>query len=131
MKQINAKYELPEDITDEIYGPEDPIPLYFERNGCGYRWTIPYKNYKSVKYLKEPFSEEELLALGGKLIDILVVKRYSIDFKQKTGVQKLSVVMRSSESEDKQLLHKLTTGFRAKDKRLDKDIIPGTNNDNE
>ena len=131
MKQRNTKYELPKDITDEIYGPEDPIPFYFERNGCGYRWTIPYKNFNNLNDLEEPFKEEELLALGGKLVDILVVKRYSIDFKQKTGVQKLSVVMRSSETEDKQLLHKLTTGFRANDKRLDKDIIPGTNNNNE
>lgn len=131
MKQNHKHFELPKDITDEIYGPDDPIPFYFERNGCGYRWTIPYKNYNSISSLEEPFKEKELLALGGRLVDILVVKRYSINFKQKTGVQKLSVVMRSSESEDKQLLHKLTTGFRANDKRLDKDIIPGTNTDNE
>lgn len=78
--------------------------------------------------MEEPYKEEDLLALGGVLLDILVFDKYSIDFKQKTGVQKLKVFVKSSESEDKQLLHKITTELRAKDELIDKDNLPGTNN---
>lgn len=125
MAKKNKKYELPE-FADVIFKPDDLMAVYFVRNGCGYRWGIPYKIFKSSRFqdMKEPYKDEDLEALGGVLLDILVFDKYSIDFKQKTGVQKLQVVVRSSESEDKQLLHKITSEFRA----IDKDNIPGTNN---
>jgi hypothetical protein len=132
MNKKNKKYELP-DFADDIFMPDDLMKVLVERNGCMYFWGIPYKIYKSSRFqnMEEPYKDEDLEALGGVLLDILVVNKYSIDFKQKTGVQKLQVVVRSSESEDKQLLHKLATAIRAKDKPLNRDSIPGTNNDNE
>ena len=130
MNKKNKKYELPE-FADEIFTPEDLMSVYFVRNGCGYRWGIPYKTFKSSRFqnMEEPYKEEDLEALGGVLLDILVLNKYSIDFKQKTGVRKLEVVVRSSESDDKQLLHNLTSKFRAKEQQLNRDSIPGTNND--
>lgn len=121
----NSKYELPQ-FADDIFMPDDLMKVLVERNGCMYFWGIPYKIYKSSRFqdMEEPYKDEDLEALGGILLDILVFDKYSIDFKQKTGVQKLQVVVRSSESEDKQLLHKITSEFRA----IDKDNIPGTNN---
>ena len=132
MKKRNKKYELPE-FADDIFKPDDLMTVLVERNGCKYFWGIPYKIYKSSRFqdMEEPYKDEDLEALGGVLLDILVLNGLSIDFKQKTGVQKLSVIVRSSESEDKQLLHKLATGIRANDKQLNRDSIPGTNNDNE
>ncbi|MBI2595572.1 hypothetical protein HYW46_02435 [Candidatus Daviesbacteria bacterium] len=132
MKKRNKKYELP-DFADDIFMPDDLMKVLVERNGCKYFWGIPYRIYKSSRFqnMEELYKDEDLEALGGVLLDILVVNKYSIDFKQKTGVQKLQVVVRSSESEDKQLLHKLATGIRANDKPLNRDSIPGTNNDNE
>ncbi len=125
----NTKYELPEE-ADGLFAPNDLMSVLIERNGCIYKWGIPYKNFKSSQFqdMEEPYKEVDLQALGGVLLDILVLNKYSIDFKQKTGVRKLEVVIRSSETEDKQLLHKLTYGFRAKDEQVDKDTIPGTNN---
>lgn len=134
MKTTHKKYEFPEGEEFEgLVGPDDLMPVYFVRNGCGYRWGIPFKNYKSNGFqnLEEPYKEEDLEALGGVLLDILVLNKYSIDFKQKAGVRKLEVIVRSSESEDKQLLHKLTSEFRGKHKQLNRDSIPGTNNDHE
>ncbi len=130
MTKRNKKYELPE-FADDIFMPDDLMKVLVERNGCKYFWGIPYRIYKSSRFqdMEEPYKDEDLEALGGILLDILVVDKYSIDFKQKTGVQKLQVVVRSSESEDKQLLHKLTSEFRGKDKQLNRDSIPGTNND--
>lgn len=132
MAKRNKKYELPE-FADEIFKPNDLMSVLVERNGCKYFWGVPYSIYKSSRFqnMEEPYKDEDLEALGGVLLDILVVNKFSIDFKQKTGVQKLQVVVRSSESEDKQLLHKLATGIRAKDRALNRDSIPGTNNDNE
>ena len=132
MKTKHKKYELP-DFADEIFNPDDLMTVYFVRNGCGYRWGIPYKVYKSNRFqnLEEPYKDDDLQALGGVLLDILVINKHTIDFKQKTGVQKLQVVVRSSESEDRQLLHKLTSEFRAKDQQLNRDSIPGTNKVNE
>lgn len=132
MAKRNKKYELPE-FADDIFKPDDLMSVLVERNGCKYFWGVPYRIYKSSRFqnMEEPYKDADLEALGGVLLDILVVNKYSIDFKQKTGVQKLQVVVRSSESEDKQLLHKLATGIRAKDKPLNRDSIPGTNNDNE
>lgn len=134
MKNNLDKYKLPiGDKYEGLFGPEDLMSVYFVRNGCGYRWGIPYKSYQSKRFqsLEEPYKEADLEALGGVLLDILVLDKYSIDFKQKTGVQKLQVVVRSSESQDKQLLHKLATGIRSEDKPLNRDSIPGTNNDND
>ncbi len=132
MTKKNKKYELPE-FADDIFMPDDLMKVLVKRNGCMYFWGIPYKIYKSSRFqdMEEPYKDEDLEALGGVLLDILVLNGLSIDFKQKTGVQKLSVIVRSSESEDKQLLHKLATGIRANDKQLNRDSIPGTNNDNE
>ncbi len=129
MNKKNKKYELP-DFADEIFNSDDLMAVYFVRNGCGYRWGIPYKIFKSSRFqdMEEPYKDEDLEALGGVLMDILALNKYSINFKQKTGVQRLEVVVRSSESEDKQLLHKITSEFRAKNKVIDKDNIPGTNN---
>lgn len=125
----DSRFILP-DFAEDIYRPDDLVPIYYERNGCGYRWGIPFKNFQSFQQLNEPFVIEELLSLDAKLLDILVIGRYSIDFKNnKTGVRKLDVVVRSAESDDRQLLHKLSNKFRVKDKQVDKDSIPGTNND--
>ena len=129
----NTKYELPEE-ADGLFAPDDLMSVTIERNGCIYNWGIPYKNFKAPQFqnLKEPYKEEDLEELGGVLLDILVLNKYSIDFKQKAGVRKLEIVVRSSETDDKQLLHKLTSEFRGKYKQLNRDIIPGTNNnDNE
>ncbi len=128
----NSKYELPEE-ADGLFQPDDLMSVLIERNACIYKWGIPYKNFKSSQFqdMEEPYKESDLQALGGVLLDILVLDKYSIDFKQNTGVRKLEVVIRSSETEDKQLLHKLTHGFRAKDEQVVKDNIPGTNNDHE
>lgn len=125
MAKRNKKYQLPE-FADDIFKPDDLMKVLVERNGCKYFWGVPYKTYKSSRFqdMKEPYKDEDLEALGGILLDILVVDKYSVDFKQKTGVQKLQVIVRSSESEDKQLLHKITSEFRT----IDKDNIPGTNN---
>lgn len=134
MKKKNKKFQFPA-FADEIFEPDDLMAIYFVRNGCGYRWGIPYKVYKSAQFqgLKEPYKEKDLLALGGVLFDILVLNKYSIDFKDSSsGVKKLDVIIRSSESDDKQLLHKLTSGFRANDQSFIKDTIPGTkDNDHE
>lgn len=132
MNKKTSRYELPEE-ADWAFRPEDLMSITIERNGCIYNWGVPYKNVKSSDFqkLEEPYKEADLMALGGVLMDILVLDKYSIDFKQKTGVQKLQVAIRSSETEDKQLLHKLTSEFRAKDKQLNRATIPGTNNDNE
>jgi hypothetical protein len=129
MKTKNTKYELPEE-AEGLFAPDDLMSVLIERGGCIYKWGIPYKNFKSSQFqdMEEPYKEDDLQALGGVLLDILVLNRYSIDFKQKTGVRKLEVIIRSSESEDKQLLHKITNEFRAKDELIDKDTIPGTNN---
>lgn len=130
MNKKNTKYELPEE-ADSIFGPEDLMSVLIERNGCTYKWGIPYKNFKAIQNMEEPFKEDDLIALGGKLLNVLVANSYTVDFKQKTGVRKLDVAVFSSESEDRQLLHNLTSKFREKDKQLDKDRLPGTNNDNE
>lgn len=129
IKTKNTKYELP-DFADEIFGPEDLMSVLIERNGCTYKWGIPYKNFKALQDLEEPFKEDELVALDGKLLNVLVTSEYTIDFKQKTGVRKLDVTVFSSESEDRQLLHKLSNEFRTKDEQLNKDGLPGTK-DNE
>lgn len=120
-----SKYE------NSVFESEDLIAIYYTKNGCGYRWGIPFKNFGAFEQLKKPYQIDDLLSLGAKLFDILVVGQHSIDFKQNTGVQKLEVVVRSAESEDRQLLHRITSEFRAKDTEVDKDNIPGTNNDNE
>jgi len=127
MKKKNTKYELPEE-ADSIFEPEDLMSVLIERNGCTYKWGIPYKNFKAIQNMEEPFKEDELMALGGKLLNVLVANSYTVDFKQKTGVRKLDVAVFSSESEDRQLLHNLTSKFREKDKQVDKDSLPGTNN---
>jgi len=126
-----SKYEFP--IGEEYEGlidPEELMSVIIERNGCMYKWGIPFKNFSKVKTLKEPLKEDDLLELGGKLLNILISKTTSINFKKsKTGVQKLNVAIISSESEDMQLLHKLSNELRLKDKELIKDSIPGTNNE--
>jgi hypothetical protein len=127
MKTKNTKYELPED-AENIFTPDDLMSVLIERNGCIYKWGIPYKNFKAIQDMEEPFKENELIALGGKILNVLVTNGYAIDFKQKTGVRKLDVAVFSSESEDRQLLHNLTSKFRKKDKQVDKDKLPGTNN---
>ncbi len=134
MKNKSDKYRLPKgDKYEGLFAPEDLMAVYFIRNGVGYRWGIPYKNFNSSRFqeMKEPYADKDLVALGGVLLDILVIDKYSIDFKQKTGVQKLSVVVRSSEADDKLLLHKLTGKFREKSEHLNRDTIPGTNKDHE
>src|SRR3989338_6945890 len=106
----NKKYE-PSEETDWAFEPDDLMSVTIERNGCIYNWGIPYKNLKSPQFqnLEEPYKEEDLITLGGRLLNILIVDGYSIDFKQsKTGVQKLKVAVFSSETEDRQLLHKLS-----------------------
>jgi hypothetical protein len=134
MKNKSDKYKLPTgDKYEGLFGPEDLMAVYFVRNGVGYRWGIPYKNFNSHRFqdMQEPYRDEDLKALGGVLFDILVLDKYTIDFKQKTGVQKLSVVVRSSEADDKQLLHKLTGKIREKSELLNRDNMPGTNKDHE
>lgn len=129
----NLKQHSLSEYKNTIYQPDDLVPIYYTRNGCGYRWGIPFKNFGTFENLKKPYKIEELTALDAVLLDILVFDKYSIDFKDaKSGVKKLEVTVRSSESEDKQLLHKIVSGFRADDEVLDKDNIPGTNdNDHE
>lgn len=112
--------ELPEELTC-WYKPDDLIAFSFERNECIYVWTIPYKNYKEINKLNQPFMDEELVALGGKVKTIFVRDRYSIDFKGNMGVKKLDVTVFSTEAEDRQLLHTVSTEFRAKERLLDKD----------
>lgn len=134
MKNKSDKYKLPTgDKYEGLFAPEDLMAVYFVRNGVGYRWGIPYKNFNSHRFqdMQEPYRDEDLKALGGVLLDILVLDKYKIDFKQKTGVQKLSVIVRSSEADDKQLLHKLTGKIREKSELLNRDNIPGTNKDHE
>lgn len=133
MNKKTSRYELPEE-ADWAFEPEDLMSITIERNGCIYNWGVPYKNVKSTAFqkLEEPYREEDLIALGGKLLNILIVDGYSIDFKQsKTGVQKLKVAVFSSETEDRQLLHKLSSEFRLKDTPLDRDTVLGTNKENE
>lgn len=134
MKNKSDKYKLPTgDEYEGLFNPEDLMAVYFARNGVGYRWGIPYKNFNSSRFqdMKEPYADKDLVALGGVLLDILVIDKYSIDFKQKTGVQKISVVVRSSEADDKQLLHKLAGKIREKSELVNRDSIPGTKKDHE
>ena len=119
--------ELPEELT-WWYKQDDQIAFSFVRNECVYVWTIPFKNYKLVDKLDKPFRDEELVALGAKVKTILVSNRYSIDFKGNVGVKKLDVSILSTESEDRQLLHKVSTEFRAKEKLLNNDSLVGTKN---
>lgn len=131
MKKSPSEHSLSE-YEDTVFESEDLVAIYYTKNGCGYRWGIPFKNFGAFEKLKKPYQIDDLVSLGAKLFDILVVGQHAIDFKQNTGVQKLKVVVRSSESEDKQLLHKLTSKFRENDKPLNRDNIPGTNtNDHE
>ena len=128
MKKKPSKNRLSE-YGSSVFQPEDLVAIYYTVNGCGYRWGIPFKNFHTFENLKTPYSVDDLIALGGVLFDILVFDRYSIDFKDaKSGVKKLEVTVRSSESQDKQLLHKITNEFRVEDGLIDKDSIPGTNN---
>lgn len=128
MTKPKLEYVFP-DYLSSLYGPDDLIMVMVERNGCNYRWGFPFKNVELFKQLKEPYSFEDLQTIGGIIQDILVFDQFTIDFKHaKTGVQKLDVIVRSSESEDRQLLHKLTSEIRAKDKRVNKDSLPGTKN---
>lgn len=131
MKKLTSEHSLSE-YAGTVFEPEDLVAIYFTKNGCGYRWGIPFKNFQAFENLTKPYNIDDLISLGGKLLDILVIDKYSIDFKNnKTGVKKLDVIVRSAESEDRQLLHKITNEFRAKDKEVDKDNMPGTNNKNE
>lgn len=131
MAKPKLEHVFPEYLSS-LYGPNDLIMVMVERNGCNYRWGVPFRNIDRLKELKEPYSFEDLQALEGTIQDIVVIDQFSIDFKQtKTGVQKLDVIVRSSESEDRQLLHKLTSEIRAKDQELNKDSLPGTKHTND
>lgn len=131
MKKSTTDHSLSE-YEGTVFESEDLIAIYYTKNGCGYRWGIPFKNFGAYENLKKPYQIDDLLSLGAKLLDILVIDKYSIDFKDsRTGVKKLDVIVRSAESDDRQLLHKITNEFRAKDKEVDKDNMPGTNNENE
>ncbi len=129
MKKRVSKYEVSQE-TDWAFDADDLMSVYYVRNGCGYQWGIPYRNFKSLENMQEPYKEVDLIALEGQLLHILVLDKQYIDFKDaKTGVQKLEVLVMSSETEDRQLLHKLTSEFRAKDVLIDKSGIPGTKSD--
>ena len=127
--EVSPKKELETEL--EIAKAEGVVPIILVRNGCWYQWEIPYENFSFIKdrvgALDTSLEDTELLTLGGKLLSIHPFGQYSIDFKQKTGVKKLEVMVSSSETEDRQLLHKLATEFRAKEKLLNRDSLVGTN----
>jgi len=122
--------KTPEIIETPIYNPDDLVPIYCKKNKCGYRWGIPYKNFKKLKKLKKPYSIEQLVSLEGKILNIFIFDRYSIKFPSSiTGVKRLDVGIMSSESEDRQLLHKISTKLRTKTKHSNRNNIPRTNYD--
>lgn len=122
-REVSPEKELETEL--EVARVEGVVPIIIIRNGCWYQWEIPYENFNFVKdrigLTDTTLEDAELLTLGGKLLSIQPFGQYSIDFKQKTGVKKLEVMVSSSETEDRQLLHKLATEFRAKEKLLNKD----------
>lgn len=125
------RYALPKE-AENLYQPDDLVPIAIERKGCVYRWGIPYKNFNQLNNLDAIMPFKKLRALGGVVLDILAVNKMSIDFKDnKSGVKKLDVVIRSSESNDRQLLHSLSENFRLNNTQLNRDNIPGTSSDDE
>jgi len=127
MRKTASKKALLKNMAS-IYNSDDLVPISYKRNGCSYRWGIPFKNYQDFEKLGKPYSIDSLLSLGGKLLNILVFHKSSLEINSsKTGVQQLDVYVMSSESEDRQLLHKLSGELRAKDKPFNRDNIPGTN----
>lgn len=125
MKNQTLKYDLPPEL-ESLLEPEDLVPVLIERGGCMYQWGIPFKNFDNFKNLKEPFKEKDLVRLGGKLMHILISKKAKIEFGSKTGVKELDVAVFSSESEDMQLLHSLTTEFREDNEVIVNNSMDGT-----
>lgn len=125
------RFVLPKEAKN-LYLPDDLVPIVIKRNGCVYRWGIPYKNYDQLNNLDKKLPFKDLKTLGGVVLDILVFDRMSIDFKNNaTGVQKLDVIIRSSESDDRQLLHNLSEDLRLDSSLSNRDNIPGTKNEDD
>jgi hypothetical protein len=79
------EYVFP-DYLSSMYGPDDLISIVVERNGCNYRWGIPLKNIELFQKLEEPFSFDDLQAMGGKIQDILVFNHFPLILsRQKPG----------------------------------------------
>lgn len=125
MKNQMLKYDLPPELED-LLEPDDLVSITIERNGCMYNWGVPFKNLEKLKILKESFKEKDLVRLGGKLMNILISKKAKIEFDSKTGVKELDVAVFSSESEDMQLLHSLTTEFREDNEVIVNNSMDGT-----
>ena len=118
---LNAGYKL-----------DDLIPFAIKRNGCSYRWAIPLKDWEVTAEFNDSVSFDYMRSKGAVLWNILVPNIAKINFPTSTsGVKTLDVHLWSSETEDRQLLHKLSSDIRAKENRLDKDSLPGTNNNDE
>lgn len=125
---MSSKYDLPPEL-ESLLGPEDLVSIVIERNGCKYKWGVPYKNFEKFKKLEEPLKEKDLVRLGGKLSNVLISKKAKIEFGSKAGVRELDVAVFSSESKDRQLLHSLTTEFRENNGALVNNSMYGTKNE--
>ena len=65
MKKSTSDHILSE-YEGTVFESEDLVAIYNTKNGCGYRWGIPFKNFGSFENLKKPYQIDDLLSLGAK-----------------------------------------------------------------